>query len=216
MSRVLVINPNSSRSITDAIDLALSPLREQTRTTLDVLGLSGGPAGIQTQQDVESVVAPILTGLRSEIADAYVIACFSDPGLHAARELSKVPVFGIAESGILAALARGTRFGILSILSTSIPRHLRYIGAMGVQARFAGDRAIGVGVTDLADAQHTLYRLYQVGVTLRDTDHADVLIMGCAGMARYRDELARQLGIPVVEPTLAAAADALGAVACGW
>ena len=216
MPRILVINPNSSSSMTGQIDAAMVPLRRLNIAAIEVVSLPEGPAGIESQQDVERVVQPLLARIRAEKADANVIACFSDPGLHAAREMAGAPVFGIAESGILAALARGSRFGILAILPTSIPRHLRYIAAMGVQDRLAGDRAIGLGIAELSDSETTFKRLCATGAVLRDTDGADVLILGCAGMASLRDQLAKRLGIPIIEPTQAAVAAALGSLTLGW
>ena len=75
-------------------------------------------------------MAPLCRAIERERADAFVIACFSDPGLHAAREATDTPVFGIAQCGMLAALARGERFGIVAILETSIPRHRRYVASL--------------------------------------------------------------------------------------
>ena len=145
-------------------------------------------------------------------AGAFVIACFSDPGLHALREQSRRRVFGIAECGVLSALTLGQRFGVIAILPTSIPRHLRYFGAMGVMDRFAADLPIGLGVAELSDKDRTLTRMVEVGRTLKDTHAADVLVMGCAGMARYRAALESAVGIPIVEPTQAAVAMAVGHV----
>jgi Asp/Glu/hydantoin racemase len=125
-------------------------------------------------------------------------------------------VLGIAECGILTALTLGHRCGVISILAKSVPRHLRYVGAMGVGDRLAGDLPIGLGVTELGDARATMARMKDVGAKLRDEHGADVLVMGCAGMARYRDELEAALRIPVVEPTQAAVAMALGRVQLGW
>jgi Asp/Glu/hydantoin racemase len=132
--------------------------------------------------------------------------------MHALREQSRRPVLGIAESGVLQALTLGQRFGVIAILPTSIPRHLRYFGAMGVMARFAGDLSIGMGVTELANEEKTLERMTATGKILRDVHHADVVVMGCAGMARFRRPLEEALGIPVVEPTQAATALAVGRV----
>jgi allantoin racemase len=123
---------------------------------------------------------------------------------------------GIAECGILTALTLGHRFGVISILAGSVPRHLRYIAAMGVGQRLAGDLPIGMKVTELADARTTLTRLIDTGRQLRDQHGADVLVMGCAGMARYRADLEEALQIPVVEPTQAAVAMAIGRVRLGW
>jgi allantoin racemase len=97
-----------------------------------------------------------------------------------------------------------------------VPRHLRYIAAMGVGQRLAGDLPIGMKVTELADARTTLTRLIETGRQLREQHGADVLVMGCAGMARYRADLEEALQIPVVEPTQAAVAMAIGRVRLGW
>jgi Asp/Glu/hydantoin racemase len=150
-----------------------------------------------------------------EAAAAFVIACFSDPGLFSAREATRKPVLGIAECGILTALTLGHRFGVISILARSVPRHLRYIAAMGVHQRLAGDLPIGLGVAELADEHTTLGRMIDVARRLRDHHGADALVMGCAGMARYRGDLEEAAGIPVVDPTQAAVTMAIGRVRLG-
>ena len=122
----------------------------------------------------------------------------------------------IAECWILTALTLGRRFGVISILACSVPRHLRYIAAMGVGQRLAADLPIGLGVTELADTRRTLPRMIEIGCRLRDQWGADVLIMGCAGMARYRADLEEAAQIPVVEPTQAAVAMAVGRIRLGW
>ena len=81
---------------------------------------------------------------------------------------------------------------------------------------FQGDRAIGLGVVELADEARTFSRMAEVAAELRDEDGADVLIMGCAGMARYRDRLQRHVGLPVVEPSQAAVSMAIGRSRLGW
>ena len=137
-------------------------------------------------------------------------------GLFSAREATAKPVLGIAECGILTALTLGHRFGVISILASSVPRHLRYIGAMGITQRLAGDLPIGLGVTELGDERATLTRMIAVGRRLRDDHGADVLVMGCAGMARYRSDPEEAVQVPVVEPTQAAVTMALGRIRLGW
>lgn len=216
--RVLVVNPNSSATVTAGIDAAVEPLRVSGGPAIECVSLKEGPPGIETQAHVESVVQPLarLVAARDNDCDAFVVACFSDPGLYAAREATKKPVLGIAECGMLTALTLGERFGIIAILKRSVPRHLRYVGARGLEARFAGDRPLGLGVAELSDDTRTLARMIEVGKTLRDLDGADVLVMGCAGMARYRERLQAEVGIPVVEPTQAATGMALARVRLGW
>ncbi|SFP63334.1 aspartate/glutamate racemase family protein [Tranquillimonas alkanivorans] len=210
-----VINPNSSVHVTEGIDAAIAPMRTLSPVPIACHTLAEGPPGIETQAHVEGVVAPLLARAAEleDGASAFVIACFSDPGLAAMRERSARPVLGIAESAVLHAMTLGQRFGILSIKRASVARHVRYLGAMGVLDRLAADLPIDMGVAELADAGRTLDRLAEVGATLRDVHGADVLITGCAGMAQYRPALEEALGLPVVDPCQAAVAAAIGRVA---
>ncbi len=215
--RIVVINPNSTEAVTAAMDRALDPLRMEGGPEIVSVTNPDGPPGIERQAHVDDVSAHIRGIIRQHDNDAsaFVIACFSDPGIHAARESTDRPVFGIAESGLLTALALGNKAGIIAILDRSIPRHLRYVRALGLEGRLAGDRAIGLGVVELSDESRAFGRMVEVGEELRDRDGADVLVMGCAGMARYRERLADRLGIPVVDPTQAAVGMAVTAIRLG-
>jgi allantoin racemase len=218
MNKILVINPNSTEAVTRGIDEACEPLRISGGPQIDVMTLKEGPPGIETQQHVDSVVSPLLQTVKSREAqyDAFVIACYSDPGLHSIREATKKPVLGISECGILTALTLGQKFGVIAILEKSIPRHTRYMGALGVMDRLAGELPIDLGVTELADEKRTFGRMVVVAKALREAHGANVIVMGCAGMARYRKPLQEAVGIPVVEPTQAAVAMAIGRVRLGW
>jgi len=216
IDRILVINPNSTEAVTRGIDEACAPLRMPGGPQIECATLKEGPPGIETQQHVDSVVSPMVKKIASTDASAYVIACYSDPGLHAAREATKRPVLGISECGILTALTLGQKFGVIAILQKSIPRHLRYMGALGVMDRLAGELPVGLPVVELSDEKKTFGRMMDVGKRLRDEHGADVIVMGCAGMARYRKPLQEAVGIPVVEPTQAAVTMAIGRVRLGW
>ena len=213
LKSLIVINPNSSQTVTDAIDLAINPLR-CFGTPVRCLTLAEGPLGIESQKQADLTIAPMLA-LAAQQTDAagYVIACFGDPGLHALRDQTHLPVIGIQQAAVISALTLGQRFGVIAILPNSIPRHLRAFGAMGVLGRLAGDRALGLTVADLADECLTLEVMIATGCKLKEEDGADVLIMGCAGMARYRAALEAATGLPVVEPCQAAVSMALGHIA---
>jgi Asp/Glu/hydantoin racemase len=218
MEKILVINPNSTQAVTRGIDEACAPLRLAGGPAIDCVTLEEGPPGIETQQHVDGVIAPLARLVRERGADysAFVIACYSDPGLHSVREVTNKPVLGISECGILTALTLGQKFGVIAILRQSIARHLRYVGALGVADRMAGELPVGLRVTELADEKKTFGRMVEVGTALRDAHGADVVVMGCAGMARYRKPLQDAIGIPVVEPTQAAVAMAIGRVRLNW
>ena len=216
--RILVINPNSTEAVTRGIDQAAEPLRMPGGPAIECVTLKEGPPGIETQQHVDGVVAPLLklVGEKEDQYAAFVIACYSDPGLHSLREATRKPVLGISECGILTALTLGQKFGVIAILRQSIARHLRYVGALGVSERLAAELPVDIPVVELSNEQKTFGRMVEVGKTLRYQHGADVVVMGCAGMARYRKPLQDAIGVPVVEPTQAAVAMAIGRVRLGW
>ena len=214
---IVVLNPNSSQSVTDALSEALEPMRFSGGPLIRCATLAQGPPAIESDAHVASVVEPVCDFLRDHENDAgaFVIACFSDPGLHQARRVGARPVFGMAECGLLTALAHGRRYGVISILASSLPRHLRYIRDLGIESRLAADLPVGLGVLELEDRAVALERMVTVGTRLRDEHDADVIVMGCAGMAALRAPLEEKLGIPVIEPVQAAVSMAMGAVALG-
>lgn len=214
MSRILVVNPNSNEAVTQGLREALRPLTFTDGPAIDCVTLAEGPFGVETQADAESVTMPLRRLVERERADAFVIACYSDPGLHVCREGTRAPVFGIAECGVLTALARAERFGVIAIKARSIRRHMRYLRQMGLTARLAGERPLEMSVAETASGEGTLARMIAVGRELRDADGAEAIVMGCAGMARHRRPLEAELGIPVIDPTQAAVAMALGTVRC--
>ena len=213
MSRILVVNPNSNEAVTRGLEEALAPIAFAGGPEIVCRTLAEGPYGIESQADVESVTLPLLRLVESDNqSGAFVIACFSDPGLQACRDGTSRPVFGIGECGVLAALARADRFGVIAIQSRSIGRHLRYLRQMGLMERLAGERPLEMSVAESAAGEKTLDRMIEVGSELRDRDGAEAIVMGCAGMARHRRPLEEALGVPVVDPTQAAVAMAIGAV----
>jgi Asp/Glu/hydantoin racemase len=213
-ARIHVINPNSNEAVTAGLDAALEPLRFPGGPDITCTTLAEAPFGIETQEHIESVTLPLARLVADDNAScAFVIACYSDPGLHACREATRRPVFGIAECGVLTALARADRFGVIAIRTRSIRRHIRYLRQMGLMDRLAGERALEMSVAETASGDRTLDRMIEVGQALRDLDGAEAIIMGCAGMARHRRPLEEALGVPVIDPTQAAVAMALGTVA---
>ena len=161
-----------------------------------------------------SVISPLDQIIKLLFVEKlYVLTGITPPTLlFLLLQVTNKPEFGIAESGILTALSLGSSFGILAILDTSVPRHIRYIRSLGLEKRLSGDLAIGLGVAELSDEKKTFHRLLEVGRKLRDNHESSVLILGCAGMARYRHDLQENLGIPVVDPSQAAVSMAVSAV----
>lgn len=211
--RILVINPNSNPAVTKGLEDAVAPLNFGDGPRIACISLPDGPFGIESQAHVEQVSMPLRRAVEADNASAaFIIACYSDPGLHVCREGTSRPVFGIAECAVLTALARADRFGVIAISSRSIRRHYRYMRQMGLLDRLVSERPLDITVAESASGEKTLGKMIETGKALRD-EGADCVIMGCAGMARHRRPLEDALGIPVIDPTQAAVAMALGAVA---
>jgi allantoin racemase len=211
--RITVINPNSNHVVTAGLAEALKPLMFADGPEIVCETLAEGPFGIESQSDADSVTMPLKRFVESDNGTAaFVIACYSDPGLHVCREATTRPVLGIAECGVLTALTRAETFGVIAIAQRSIPRHLRYLRQMGLLDRLAAERPLDMSVAETASGEGTLTKMIAVGRALKDEDGAGAIVMGCAGMARHRKPLEDALGVPVIDPTQAAVTMAFGAV----
>jgi allantoin racemase len=211
--RILVINPNSNNLVTLGLEQALKPLGFNGGPEIVCETLTEGPFGIESQADADSVVMPLRRLVEGDNQSAaFVIACYSDPGLQVCREATDRPVFGIAECGVLTALARADSFGVIAIAQRSIRRHVRYLRQMGLMDRLTRERPLNMSVAETASGEGTLAKMIEVGRALKDEDGAGAIVMGCAGMARHRRPLEQALGIPVIDPTQAAVTMALGTV----
>ncbi len=207
--RILVINSNSSASVTATIDAAMAPLRVPEIT---VAGQAYGPPGIATQRDADGVVIPLVEWVARDDADAFVLACFSDPGLHAVREAAGGrPVMGIAEWDILRTMTLGERFGIMALSPASVRRQRQVVRQMGVEARYADSWPVDLSAAETAGPAVRV-RLIEAGQALVQRCGADMVILGCAGMAPYRQPIEAAIGCPVIEPFQQAAAAAMTAL----
>jgi len=208
--QILVINPNSNEAVTEGMSKQLQSFNFSDGPAIVCVSLTQGPFGIESQADIESVKLPLrnMVSDRKDI-DAFVIACYSDPGLQVCREATDRPVFGIQECGVLAAMAKGDRFGVIALQDRSVRRHLINLRQMGVMGRFAKERAANLSVEECVSGKKTFDKLFTVAQQLRDEDQADAIILGCAGMAPHRSSLESRIGIPVIEPVQAAVSMAM-------
>ncbi len=209
--RMALLNPNSSQNVTETIAGAVRTGLGERAARFDALTLHAGPPGIVTQDDADLAARLVQDWARAH-AGAYgavVLACFSDPGLAAARGLTATPLIGLGEAGMRAAMGFGQRVGVLAVATAAIPRHMRYWAQLGVADRVAAERAIDLPVAQSGDFDLAFERLLTAGRALRDEDGADVLLLGCAGMGSLCTPLGDALGMRVVEPCAAAAEAAL-------
>jgi len=213
-SRILVINPNSNESVTRGIDQAMDSFRVDYGIDILCRTLADGPFGIETDEDISAVVPLVVDELRgNDAADAFVIACYSDPGLEESRSVVSHPVFGIQESAVSLSATFERRFGVLALGRESIQRHIAYVRQLGYQAFHAGERPLDVSVDEAANDPRVLQKIIDTGRQLIEEDGAEMLIFGCAGLAVHRKAAQLELGVPVIDPVQAAvkmAAESLG------
>ncbi len=211
MPTVLVVNPNSSIPCSAGIDEALAPFRFPGGPALDIETLREGPPAILTWRDWHGVVAPLCRLVETRDADAYVIACASDPGVEAVRNATDRPVFGVFRCAVATAVARAERFGIIAIVDASKARHLTALRAMGLEARLAAEIALNVSMEALLDGVAMRARLIAAAQALVACG-AGTVVLGCTGMAHHRAAVQAAAGVPVIEPCQAAALQAIGAL----
>ena len=208
MRRILVINPNSNESVTEGLRQSLRGFGE--RAVIDCCTIEDGPFGIESDEDV-AVVGPLVADCIAASAgyDAYVIACYSDPGLDACRDRFDRPVYGMQQSAIETAVVLGGRFGVLALSDGSIVRHLAYIEKLGFSDRLAKELPLDITVDAAANDPATLEKVISTGQRLVDDFSVDSIILGCAGMAQIAEAADQRLPVPVIEPTTAAVTLAL-------
>ncbi|MFG6138172.1 aspartate/glutamate racemase family protein [Halomonas sp. B23F22_10] len=205
--QIRVINPNTTRGMTETIGNAAQAIASPG-TLISATQPAHGPVSIESHFD-EAISA---TGVLEEVAagerdgvDAYIIACFGDPGLLAARELTRAPVIGIAEAAFHMATLISTRFSVVTTLGRTgiIAEHLLEQYGFGHHCRRV--RAAEIPVLDLEDdGDAALARIIEEGRRARDEDGIGALVLGCGGMAELTDEISEAVGLPVVEGVTAA------------
>jgi allantoin racemase len=214
---IVVINPNSSQSVTEGLRTALAGFCFPGGPAIECLTIAEGPLGVVTQRDVDEAALNTAKIIEARPdADAFVLACYSQPGLDLARSLTSVPVYGIQDAGVLTALARADLFGVIAVAEASIPRHLRNLRRLGVDNRLAGEVALqgDISVADSGHGEDSYAALAVAGARLKAMG-AGAVVLGCAGMAGHRARLEAELGLAVIDPTQAAVAMAFGHLVTG-
>ena len=206
--KLLVIKPNTTVSMTEKIGHAARAVAG-AGTELIALQPPDGPESIEGYYDeafsVPGILSLIAGAERAGPADAYVIACFDDTGLDAARCLTASPVIGIGEAAFHLASLLCTRFSVVTTLARSIAAIEHNLLRYGLAARCARVRAAEVPVLALeqpgSDARARISA--EIAAALRE-DRSEAIVLGCAGMTDLARDLAREHGVPVVDGVAAA------------
>lgn len=203
--RILVVNPNSTRHMTDTIGAAARRVASPG-TEIIAVNPAGGPAAIQGYYD-EAMCVPGLLDIirRTEGFDAVVIACFDDTGLDAARCLTDRPVIGIGEAAYHMAAMLSNKFSVVTTLARSVPALEHNLVRYGLAARCARVRASDVPVLELerpgSEARTRIGAEVARAIT---EDKAEAIVLGCAGMADFAASLSAEHGLPVIDGVVSA------------
>jgi len=202
--RILVINPNTTESMTGHLRRELEGLAGPG-VELTCVNPEHGPVSIESAYDEALAIPPTLELVRNAERDGYdavVLACFSDPGLEAARELVSIPVVGIEEATLHLAAQLGYRFTILTSRHQRVPTKTEHVVKRGLESRLASVRPLEMSVLEMdAEPEQTKSRILEVaGAAVRE-DGAEVIILGCAGLAGHAAYMERELGVVVLDPS---------------
>jgi allantoin racemase len=216
--QILVVNPNTTTTMTALIG-ACAQAAASSGTTVRAVNPDMGPASIESHYD-EALAVP---GLLAEIArgaadgvDGYVVACFGDPGLDAARELAAGPVVGIAEAAMRTATYLGRGFSVVTTLGRTCGRAWDLAEHYGVLRSCRAVRACEIPVLELdapgSEAREVITEECRRAVA---EDGSDAIVLGCAGMADLCADISARIGVPVVDGVAAATRTVESLVALG-
>lgn len=198
--RILVVNPNTTASMTEKIGAAARRVAS-VGTEIAAVNSRVGPASIEGFYDEAMSLAGMLAVIReTKDFDAVVIACFDDTGLDAARCLTDKPVIGIGEAAYHMASMISNKFSVVTTLARSVPALEHNLHRYGLMARCARVRSSEVAVLELEHAgSDACTRISaEIGRAVAE-DRAESIVLGCAGMADLAEALATEHGVPVLD-----------------
>ena len=199
--RILVVNPNTTQGMTDEIG-HVARAAAGPGTEIDCVQPAAGPRSIEGAAD-EVLAAyhtlDLVAGSRGRY-DAYVIACFGDPALAACREVSSVPVLGIAEAAFHVASLVAFKWSIVTVLPRVKPLLEELVHRNGMEIRCASIRCTPLTVLEIEeDIERTRRLMVEEARAAIAEDGAEAILLGCAGLGPLDKWMQDQLGAPVLD-----------------
>ena len=214
--RLALLNPNTDARHTDAMGAVV---RETLPEGCEVTAVSPerGPTSIESEADSVVAAAAVAELLRELPAhDAYLVACFGDPGVGAARELTEAPVVGIGEAAFQAAVTIARRFAVITTLPRSIPEIEDALERHGMRSRCVAVEPLGIPVADQGGHNpDTTAAIVEAGRRVVVRDGAEALVLACGGMADVARAVASEVGVPVCDGVAFGATITYGLWRCG-
>lgn len=205
--RFLLINPNTSSWVTDALAQQIHRVVGTSRALeLDKATATLGASYIATEAAYVIAGHALLDCYAAHVDghDAVVVGCFGDPGMEALREISGMPVIGMADAA-MAEAARQGRFAIVTGGSAWRPMLLRLAGQLGYRDQLADVLAVAQSAADLARDREQALRVLEQSCRQANTAGATTVVLGGAAFAGYGDELAERTGMAIIDSVSATA-----------
>jgi len=217
VTQIWVINPNTTQAMTDTIETCA---RAVVAPGVSVVGVTSeiGPPSIESHYDEARSVPGVLQAVERgerQGADGYVIACFGDPGLDAAREIATGPVIGIAEAAMQTASHLGRGFSVVTTLARTMGRAADLAERYGMHRFCLGIHACELPVLDLDTDPNARKIVTEACRGAVESDGSDVVVLGCAGMADMCRDISAELRVPVIDGVTAATLTVQSLVAMG-
>lgn len=215
--RILVVNPNTTASMTETI-AASARLAASAGTEIMAVTSTMGPASIEGYYDEALAIPGLLEAIAEgerKGAHAAVIACFDDTGLDAARAMASIPVLGICKTALSLAAFVAQRFTIVTTLERSRVPVESLVRRYGMTTR-CNVRAANIPVLSLEDPGSGAAERLRDEIRLAlEQDRAEAIVLGCAGMADMARELQVEFGVPVIDGVSAAVRQAESLISLG-
>jgi allantoin racemase len=207
--RLLLINPNSTASMTAAIESTAAAVAG-SGTIVQAVNPPDGPSSIESDGDERRCIPLLLDEVRKASArrggdtpDAYVVACFGDPGLDEVRRLVDVPVLGIAQAAMHAAALTAGTFSVVTSMSATVPRGWE-LAKSYTPSQCLGVYACDIPVLTIDSDPNTVGPIGDHCESALAADGSRAIVLGCAAMAKFAGLLTQRLGVPVIDGVVAA------------
>lgn len=208
--KILIINPDYGMT-QEEMALRCRILEEYTAPDTQLAMVCPQNSGVELNSALDVVLAaPEIVQLAADGQnagfDAVVLYCFSDPVIDACREALRIPVIGGAQASCLAALNVCRSFGVILADEARLPEKKLFLRTLGVSPERIGQMAaVNLnGISPWADRETTFKKLLACGQKMMRETHTEAIVLGCLSFLGLAEPLSRVLGIPVIDPAIAA------------
>lgn len=208
--KILIINPDYGMT-QEEMALRCRILEEYTAPDTQLAMVCPQNSGVELNSALDVVLAaPEIVQLAADGQnagfEAVVLYCFSDPVIDACREALRIPVIGGAQASCLAALNVCRSFGVILADEARLPEKKLFLRTLGVSPERIGQiAAVNLnGISPWADRETTFKKLLACGQKMMRETHTEAIVLGCLSFLGLAEPLSRVLGIPVIDPAVAA------------